>query len=155
MKARGVDIINFAVGEPDFQTPDNIKQMAIRAIQDGFTRYTASEGILELRKAIAEKFKQDNLLDFEPSQIVVSNGGKHTLYNIMQCLFNPGDEVIVPTPYWVTYPQLVLLSGAKPVLVPTTKEDGYLLTPKTLSEAITPRTKGLILNSPSNPTGMV
>jgi aspartate aminotransferase len=155
MKAQGVDIINLGVGEPNWQTPDHVKQAAIKAIQDGFTRYTASEGILELRQAISEKFKNDNNLDYQPSQIVVSNGGKHVLHNILQCLCNPGDEVVIPTPYWVTYPPLVLLAGGTPVFVPTLKEDGYLLTPQALSRALTPKTKGLILNSPSNPTGMV
>jgi aspartate aminotransferase len=155
MKAQGVSIINFSVGEPDFQTPDHVKEAAIKAIRDGFTRYTPSEGIIELREAIAKTFKKDLGLDYSPSQIVVSDGGKHALYNITQCLFGEGDEVVIPTPAWVSYPDLVLLSGATPVFAPTRKKDGYRLRPDVLASVLTPRTKGLIINSPSNPTGMV
>ncbi|MDR1658009.1 MAG: pyridoxal phosphate-dependent aminotransferase [Deltaproteobacteria bacterium] len=155
MKAQGIGIINLSVGEPDFQTPDHIKEAAIKAIRDGFTRYTPSEGIPELREAISRKLSLDNSLSYNPSQIVVSNGGKHALYNIMQCLFQEGDEVIIPTPYWVTYPDLVLLSGATPVFVPTYRQDGYILRPDVLARVLTPRSRGLILNSPSNPTGVV
>jgi aspartate aminotransferase len=155
MKAKGADIINLGVGEPDCPTPENICQAAIRAIDDGFTRYTPSEGIVELREAICGKLAQDNGLQFKPSQVVVSNGGKHSLYNIMQCLFQEGDEVVVPVPAWVTYPDLVLLSGARPVFAPTLREDGYVLRPRALAKALSPRTKGLIINSPCNPTGMV
>jgi aspartate aminotransferase len=155
MKAKGGRIVNLGVGEPDFETPDFIKEAAIKAIRDGFTRYTPSEGILELREAVARKFKHDNGLDYDPGEIVVTNGGKHALYNVMQALFGPGDEVIVPSPYWVTYPAQVTLAGARPVTVETVESEGYILSPDALEAAITPRTKGLILNSPSNPTGMV
>jgi aspartate aminotransferase len=155
MRAQGVDIINLSVGEPDFQTPDNIKEAAVKAIGDGFTRYTAAEGIIELREAIAKTLKADFGLEYGPSQIVVSNGGKHALYNLAQCLFEAGDEVVIPTPAWVSYPDLILLSGATPILAPTYKEDGYVLRPDVLAGVLTPRTKGLLINSPSNPTGMV
>jgi aspartate aminotransferase len=155
LKAAGADIINLGVGEPDFQTPEHIREAAVKAIKDGFTRYTPSEGVLELREAVCEKFIKDNGLTYRPSQVVISNGGKHALHNIMQCLFEAGDEVIVPAPFWVTYPDLVRLSGAKPVIARTCKADGYVLRPEALREVLTPRTKGLILNSPSNPTGMV
>jgi aspartate aminotransferase len=155
MRARGADIINFGVGEPDFPTPEHIREAAVKAIRDGFTRYTASEGILELREAVARKFKADCGLDYGPSQIVVSNGGKHALYNIAQCLFEEGDEVVIPTPCWVTYPDLVLLSGATPVFAPTSEADGYILRPEALARVLTPRTRGLIINSPGNPTGAV
>jgi aspartate aminotransferase len=155
MKAAGQDVINLGVGEPDFQTPEHIKEAAIKAIRDGFTRYTPSEGILELREAVCRKLREDNGLDYGPDQVVISNGGKHSLYNVMQTLFGPGDQVIIPSPYWVTYPALVCLSGAEAKIVPTRAEDGYLLAPEALREACGPRTKGLIVNSPSNPTGMV
>ena len=155
MKAQGVEIVNLGVGEPDFQTPGHIKEAAIKAIRDGFTRYTASEGIIELREAIAKTLDADLGLSYSPSQIVVSNGGKHALHNIAQCLFEAGDEVVIPTPGWVSYPDLVLLSGATPVHAPTYKEDGYVLRPDVLRKALTPRTRGVIINSPSNPTGMV
>jgi aspartate aminotransferase len=155
MRAQGVEIINLSVGEPDFQTPDHIKEAAVKAIRDGFTRYTPSEGIIELREAVAKTLLEDLGLAYEPSQIVVSNGGKHALYNIAQCLFETGDEVVIPSPAWVTYPDLILLSGATPVPAPTYKEDGYALRPDVLSAVLTPKTRGLILNSPSNPTGMV
>ncbi|MDR1052249.1 MAG: pyridoxal phosphate-dependent aminotransferase [Deltaproteobacteria bacterium] len=155
MKAAGEDVINMGVGEPDFSTPDNIKEAAVKAVRDGFTRYTASEGTLELREAVAAKLLRDDRLEFKPSQIVVSNGGKHSLYNAAQCLFQEGDEVVIPTPCWVTYPDQILLSGARPVFAPTKKEDGYVLTPEGLRAVLTPRTKGLIINSPCNPTGSV
>ncbi|MDR2340038.1 MAG: pyridoxal phosphate-dependent aminotransferase [Deltaproteobacteria bacterium] len=155
MKAEGRQVVNLAIGEPDFETPEHIRQAAIKAIKDGFTRYTPSEGILPLREAMAEKFRVENGLEYPPADIVVTNGGKHALYNAMQALFGPGDEVIVPSPYWVTYPAQILLSGATPVYAPTSPERGYVLGPEELERAITPRTRGLILNSPSNPTGMV
>ena len=154
MKAAGRDIINMGVGEPDFDTPEHIRQAAIKAIEDGFTRYTASDGIIELKEAICAKFQRDNSLNYTPSQIAVSNGGKHSLYNIFLTLFSPGDEVIVPTPCWVSYPPMLLLAGAKPVMVKTDPESGYTLNPEALAAAITPNTRGIILNSPSNPTGM-
>jgi aspartate aminotransferase len=153
MKARGRKIVNLGVGEPDFETPDFIKEAAIKAIKDGFTRYTPSEGIPELREAVCAKFKNDNDLSYSPDQVVITNGGKHALYNVMQTLFEEGDEVIVPSPYWVTYPDQIRLSGATPVVAPTGPEDGFILKPETLLKAISPRTKGIILNSPSNPTG--
>ncbi len=153
LQAQGLDIVNFGIGEPDFETPEHIKEAAIKAIKDGFTRYTAADGILELKEAVCEKFYRDNGLEYKPSQIVVSNGGKHTLYNLMMALFSPGDEVIVPSPYWVSYPPQILLTGAKPVIVKTLAEDNYCLTPALLEAAITPQTRGIIINSPSNPTG--
>jgi aspartate aminotransferase len=155
MKAEGRQIVNLSIGEPDFETPEHIKQAAIKAVADGFTRYTPANGILPLREAMSEKFKTDNGLDYSPDEIVVTNGGKHALYNAMQALFNPGDEVIIPSPYWVTYPPQVVLAGARPVIVGTRAEHGYVLQPEDLEKAITPRTKGIIINSPSNPTGMI
>lgn len=155
LAARGVDIVNFGIGEPDFNTPENICTAAIRAIQEGFTRYTAVGGIPELKEAIIRKFKQDNNLDYRPEEIVVSCGGKHSLYNLFQVLFERGDEVIVPAPYWVSYPPMLLLAEAVPVVIPTLEDNGFKLTPELLRESLTPRTKGLILNSPSNPTGSV
>jgi aspartate aminotransferase len=155
LAASGVDIVNFGIGEPDFDTPDNIREAAIRAIQEGFTRYTAVGGIPELKNAIIEKFKKDNNLDYQPGEIVVSCGGKHSLYNLFQVLCERGDEVIVPAPFWVSYPPMLLLAEAVPVIVPTPEENGFKLTPERLRESLTPRTKALILNSPSNPTGSV
>ncbi|MCL2028882.1 MAG: pyridoxal phosphate-dependent aminotransferase [Deltaproteobacteria bacterium] len=154
LKAAGADIVNFGIGEPDFNTPDHIREAAVKAIRDGFTRYTPADGIAELKEAVSRKFKRDNGLDYKPSQIVISNGGKHTLYNIFLALFEPGDEVIVPLPAWVSYTPMLLLAGAKPAPTPTRAENGYTLTAEDLARAITPRTRGLILNSPSNPTGM-
>ena len=154
MKAAGQDIIGFGIGEPDFQTPDHIKEAAIKAVKDGFTRYTPADGIVELREAVCEKFKRDNGLDYTPSQIVISNGGKHALFNIFFTLFQPGDEIIIPTPAWVSYAPLALLCGATPVLIETRAENNYTLTASDLEAALTPKTKGLLINSPSNPTGM-
>jgi aspartate aminotransferase len=155
MLAQGIDIVNFGIGEPDFDTPDNIKEAAVKAIRDGFTRYTPVGGIPELKEAIIQKFKRDNNLDYKPEEIIVSCGGKHALYNLFQVLFERGNEVIIPTPYWVSYPPMVQLADATPVIVPTPESSGFKLTPETLKAHITPRTKGLILNSPSNPTGCV
>lgn len=154
MRAAGKDVIGFGIGEPDFNTPEHICDAAVRAIRDGFTRYTEVDGIFELKEAICEKFKKDNGLSYDLSQIVVSNGGKHTLYNIFMVLFQPGDEVIVPTPAWVSYVPMLTLAGATAVTVKTTANNGYAITAEQLDAAITPRTKGLIINSPSNPTGM-
>ncbi|MDR1043522.1 MAG: pyridoxal phosphate-dependent aminotransferase [Candidatus Adiutrix sp.] len=154
LKAAGRDVISFGVGEPDFDTPEHIREAGVKAIRDGFTRYTPVDGLAELKEAVCEKFRRDNGLEYSPSQIVVSNGGKHSLYNIMLCLFQPGDEVIVPTPAWVSYGPLVTLAGAAPVLVKTTAESGYALTAAQLEAALSPRTRGLIINSPSNPTGL-
>jgi aspartate aminotransferase len=155
LKAQGVDIVNFGVGEPDFETPDNIREAAIRAIKEGFTRYTPVGGIPELKTAIAEKFQGDYGLTYKPGEILVSCGGKHSLYNLFMVLFDPGDEVIIPSPYWVSYVPMAMLAEAKPVLAPTREENGFKLTAAELKQYITPRTKALVLNSPSNPTGCV
>ena len=153
MKAAGFDVIGLGAGEPDFDTPDNVKQAAIAAIQRGETKYTAVDGIPELKRAIASKFERENDLTYKPAEITVGSGGKQVLYNALLATLNPGDEVIVPSPYWVSYPDIVLLAGATPVVVETKLEDGFKLSPKALAAAITPRTKWFIFNSPSNPTG--
>ncbi len=155
LKAQGVDVVNFGVGEPDFDTPDNIKQAAMRAIQEGFTRYTPVGGIPELKEAIIKRFQTDLGLTYKPAEIMVSCGGKHALYNLFQVLFDQGDEVVVPAPFWVSYPPMLMLAEATPVIIPTKEENGFKLTAEELKERITPKTKGIILNSPSNPTGMV
>ncbi|MDD5723882.1 MAG: pyridoxal phosphate-dependent aminotransferase [Syntrophales bacterium] len=153
LRAEGRDIISFGAGEPDFDTPANIREAAIRSIRDGFTRYTPVGGIPELKDAIIEKLRRDNGLAYGRSEIVVSCGAKHVLYNLAQALFEEGDEVIVPSPYWVSYPDIVLLAGAAPVIFETREADGFKVTPDRLEEVITGQTKALILNSPSNPTG--
>jgi aspartate aminotransferase len=153
LKAAGRDVIGLGAGEPDFDTPDNIKEAAIAAIKRGETKYTAVEGIPELRDAIAKKFKRENNLDYKAAQTFVSPGGKSIIYNALLATLNPGDEVIVPAPYWVSYPDIVLLGGAKPVIVECSLESGFRLTPEALEKAITPKTKWLIFNQPSNPTG--
>ncbi|MEW6571141.1 MAG: pyridoxal phosphate-dependent aminotransferase [Nitrospirota bacterium] len=153
MKDRGIDIVNFGVGEPDFDTPDNVKEAAIRAIRDGFTKYTPVGGIDTLKDAIIEKFKKDNHLDYMRKEIIVSCGAKHVLYNIAQSLFSPGDEVLIPSPYWVSYPEQVILNDAVPVFIKTEEADSFMLKPEMLETHITKKTKALILNSPSNPTG--
>ncbi len=153
LRAEGRDIISLGAGEPDFDTPDNIKQAAIEAIRRGETKYTAVDGIPELKDAIIEKFRRDNNLTYTRPQIIVSTGGKQVLYNALMATINPGDEVIIPAPYWVSYPDMVLLAGGTPVFVQTHIEDGYKLRPEALEEAITEKTKWLIFNSPSNPTG--
>jgi len=153
LKAAGRDVIGLAAGEPDFDTPDNIKEAAIAAIRRGETKYTNIEGIPELRAAIAKKFKRENNLDYTPAQTFVSPGGKAIIYNAMMATLNPGDEVIVPAPYWVSYPDIVLLAGGTPVVIETRLEDGFRLTPDALDRAITPKTKWIIFNQPSNPTG--
>jgi aspartate aminotransferase len=153
MKEAGQNVIGLGAGEPDFDTPDNIKQAAIRAIESGKTKYTAIDGIPELKAAIARKFKGENGLDYKPSQISVGTGGKQVLYNALAVTLNPGDEVIIPAPYWVSYPDMVLLAGGTPVAVGTRMEDGFKMKPEALERAIGPKTKWLILNSPSNPTG--
>jgi len=155
MRASGIDVLNFGVGEPDFDTPRHIKEAAVKAIEEGFTKYTEVAGIPELKEAIIHKFQSDNGLSYDPSEILVSCGGKHTLYNLAQVLFEEGDEVIVPAPYWVSYPPIITLSGAKPVIIRTTEDTDFKLNIDDLKNAITPKTKGLILNSPSNPTGSV
>lgn len=153
LKAQGVDIVNFGVGEPNFETPENIREAGIRAIREGFTRYTPVGGIPELKEAIANKFQEDYGLTYKPSEIIVSCGGKHALYNLFQVFFNPGDEVLIPAPYWVSYVPMAMLAEAVPVVVPTREANGFKVTPEELKEHLTPRTKALILNSPSNPTG--
>jgi len=154
MKAQGIDIIDFSIGEPDFDTPENVKQAGIKAIQSGFTKYTPSGGTDELKEAVLDKFNRDNGLQYDRSQIIVSCGAKHSLYNIAEALFDPNDEVIIPAPYWVTYPDQVLLNDAIPVIIKTTEEEGFKLTAKKFEGAITRKTKALVLNSPSNPTGL-
>src|SRR5258706_5281118 len=153
LKAAGRDVIGLAAGEPDFDTPDNIKEAAIAAIRRGETKYTNIEGIPELRAAIAKKFKRENKLDYTAAQCFVAPGGKAIIYNAMMATLNEGDEVIVPAPYWVSYPDIVLLAGAKPVVVETRLEDGFRLTAEALERAITPKTKWIIFNQPSNPSG--
>ena len=153
LKAAGFDVIALGSGEPDFDTPDNVKQAAVAAIQRGETKYTAVDGIPELKRAIASKFERENGLSYKPSEITVGTGGKQVLYNALLATLNPGDEVIMPSPYWVSYPDIVLLAGATPVAVETKLEDGFKLSPQALAAAITPRTKWFIFNSPSNPTG--
>ena len=154
MKENGIDIVNFGVGEPDFDTPDNIKEAAIKAIRDGFTKYTPVGGIDPLKDAIIEKFSNDNSLYYTREEIIVSCGAKHSLYNIAQALFSPGDEVLIPSPYWVSYPEQVLLNDAVPIFVKTSEENSFMVKPETLESHITKKTKALILNSPSNPTGL-
>jgi aspartate aminotransferase len=153
LKAQGKDIISLSAGEPDFDTPENIKEAAIAAIRRGESKYTIVDGIPELKAAIVKKFKRDNQLDYKPSQVTVGTGGKQVLFNALMATLNPGDEVIIPAPYWVSYPDIVLLAGAKPVPVQTRIEDGFKMTAEALERAITPKTKWLIFNSPSNPSG--
>ena len=154
MKAEGIDVVGFGAGEPDFDTPDNIKEAAIKAIRDGFTKYTPVPGTDELKDAIIAKLNGDNGITYERPEIIVSTGAKHSLYNIAQALYGPGDEVIIPSPYWVSYPDQVILNDAKPVIVETREEEGFVLSAEAFEKAITPKTKALILNSPSNPTGL-
>jgi aspartate aminotransferase len=154
LKAEGIDVINLGAGEPDFDTPAHIKQAAIAAIQQGFTKYTAVEGILDLRKAIATKFAQDNQLYYKPDQILVSCGGKQSFFNLAQAYLNPGDAAIIPGPYWVSYPDMVLLAGAKPIIIGTELAQHFKITATQLEKAITPKTRLFVINSPSNPTGV-
>ena len=153
LKAAGKDIIGLGAGEPDFDTPQHIKQAAIQAIHDGFTKYTAVDGTAELKQAIINKFNNENGLSYQPSQILVSCGGKQSFYNLAQALLNSGDEVIIPAPYWVSYPDMVLLADGQPVIIDTTMEQQFKITPALLEAAISPKTRLLVLNSPSNPTG--
>lgn len=155
LKAQGVDVVGFGAGEPDFNTPENISNAAIQAIKDGFTKYTPASGIDALKEAISRKFKDFNKLEYAPDQIVISNGGKHALTNIFTAILNEGDEVIIPAPFWLSYPEIVKLAGGVPVIVYTTKENSYKLTAEELEKAVTDKTKALILNSPNNPTGMI
>lgn len=155
MKAQGYDVVGFGAGEPDFDTPNHIKQAAIDAILAGKTKYTPASGTMELKKAVCDKFLRDNGLSYEPSDIVVSNGAKHSLINAFGAILNPGDEVIVPAPYWVSYPEMIKYNDGVPVILHTTEENSFKFTADMLENAITPKTKALVLNSPSNPTGMV
>jgi aspartate aminotransferase len=154
MQAKGQDVIGLGTGEPDFDTPQHIKDAAVAAIEAGFTKYTAVDGIPELKQAIIEKFKRDNGLDYQANQILVSVGGKQSCYNLCQAYLNKGDEVIIPAPYWVSYPDMVLLADATPVIIPTTPAQRYKITPEQLEQAITPKTRLFFINSPSNPSGI-
>ena len=155
MKAQGIDVINMSVGEPDFNTPDHIKEAAKQAVDQNYSRYSPVPGYPELRRAIVDKLKRENQLDYSMSEILVSNGAKQSVCNTMLALVNPGDEVIIPAPYWVSYPQMALLAGGTPVIVEATFEQNFKMTPEQLAAAITPRTRLLVLCSPSNPTGAV
>ena len=155
MKAEGLDVVGFGAGEPDFDTPQHIKDAAVQALAAGFTKYTPSSGIPELRQALADKFQRENGLTYKPSQIIVSCGGKHSCYNVILATCEEGDEVLIPAPYWLSYPEMVKLAGATPVILPTTDRTEFKVTPGQLRAAITPRTRLFILNSPSNPTGSV
>lgn len=155
MKEEGIDVISFGVGEPDFDTPANIKNAAIEAIKQGHTKYTPASGLPQLKKAICAKLKFDNNLDYNPENIIVSNGAKHSLYNIFQAICDPEDEVIIPAPYWVSYPEMVKMADANPVIVNCTEENEFKVTRGDLLDAITSKTKAIILNSPSNPTGSI
>ncbi|MBI5417322.1 pyridoxal phosphate-dependent aminotransferase [Candidatus Poribacteria bacterium] len=155
MKHDGIDIVSFGAGEPDFDTPDNIKNAAIKAIHDGATKYTPVAGIPALKDAICAKLLKDNGLKYSASEIVVSCGAKHSLYNVFQGILNPGDEVIIPVPFWVSYPEMVKIAGGKPVFVNTQEKDNFVLTKDLLVSSITPRTRAIVINSPNNPTGMI
>lgn len=155
LRQQGLDIIGLGAGEPDFDTPEHIKAAAIQAIRDGFTKYTAVDGTPSLKQAIVEKFKRDNNLHYELNQILVSSGGKQSSFNLLQALINPGDEVIIPAPYWVSYPDMTLLAEGKPVIIAAGIEQNFKITPKQLQEAITDHTRLIFINSPSNPTGVV
>jgi aspartate aminotransferase len=155
MKQEGIDVIGFGAGEPDFDTPAHIKEAAKKAIDSGFTKYTPASGMKELKEAICRKFENDNNLDYSPEEIIVSCGAKHSIFNAILTLCHEDDEVILPSPYWVSYPEMIKVAGAKPVILKATPENNFKITPQQLQEAITSKTKLLILNSPSNPTGMV
>ena len=155
LKAKGLDVVGFGAGEPDFNTPDNICDAAIHAIRAGFTKYTPAAGTVELKQAICKKFESFNKLHYEPNQIVVSNGGKHSLTNIFSAILNPGDEVIIPAPFWLSYPEIVRLADGVPVIVRCGKEQGYKMTAEQLAAACTENTKAVVLNTPNNPTGMI
>ncbi|MEH2257877.1 pyridoxal phosphate-dependent aminotransferase [Nostoc sp.] len=155
LKVEGIDVCSFSAGEPDFDTPAHIKAAAVKALEEGKTKYGAAAGEPKLREAIAHKLKIDNSLDYKSENVIVTNGGKHSLYNLIVALIDAGDEVIIPAPYWLSYPEMVTLVGGVPVIVPTDATTGYKITPEQLRKAITPKTKLFILNSPSNPTGMV
>ncbi|MDX1694627.1 MAG: pyridoxal phosphate-dependent aminotransferase, partial [Ketobacteraceae bacterium] len=154
LRAEGKDIIGLGAGEPDFDTPDHIKAAAIKAIEEGFTKYTAVDGTPDLKKAIIQKFARDNNLEYQPNQILVSSGGKQSYFNMALALLNKGDEVVIPAPYWVSYPDMVTVAEGVPVIIETTPEQRYKITPEQLEAAITPKTRLVTLNSPSNPSGM-
>lgn len=153
MRAQGIDVISFGAGEPDFDTPQHIKAAAIAALKEGFTKYTPAGGTDELKEAICAKFQRENNLHYQKEHILVSCGGKHSFYNLAQAFIDNGDEIIIPAPFWVSYPPMVALAGGKPVIVSTSEEEGFKLRPDTLEQAITPRTKAVVINSPANPTG--
>ncbi len=155
LKAQGIDVVGFGAGEPDFNTPDNINRAGIKAIHDGFTKYTVASGTLELKQAVCKKFESFNKISYKPNQIVISNGGKHSLTNIFEAILNPGDEVIIPAPYWLSYPEIVKLADGVPVYVKASKEQNYKISAEQVATACTDKTKALILNSPNNPTGMI
>lgn len=155
LKAQGLDIVGFGVGEPDFDTPDHIKQAAVKAIHDNFTRYTPAAGIDPLKDAVIEKFRRDNGLAYKRDEVIISCGGKHSLYNLFQAIFQEGDEVIIPAPYWVSYPPMAELAGAKPVIMETYEDEDYQITAEMLKKYINKNTKGIVLNYPSNPAGSV
>ena len=155
MRAEGIDVCGFGTGEPDFDTPEHIKEAAIKALQEGFTKYTPSAGLPELRTAISEKFSEDNDIDYKPNQVIVSNGAKQSCFNAILACCEPGDEVIIPAPYWLSYPDMVRLVGAEPVIVQTKASNAYKMTAEEFENAMTPRTKMVIINSPGNPTGSV
>jgi len=155
MQAEGIKIVSFGAGEPDFDTPQPVKDACIKAIQDGFTKYTAAGGIPELKKAVCDKLARDNGLEYKPNEVIITCGAKHALYAAITSIIDDGDEVLIPAPYWVTYPEQVTMAGGKPVFIETKEEDGFRLSPKSIEAALTPRTRALILNSPCNPTGAV
>ena len=155
MKAQGIDVVGFGAGEPDFPTPDNIKEACIRALNENKTKYTAASGIIELKKAVCQRMKEDCGVDYQPSQVVIASGAKHIVYLTVRALVNPGDEVVIPAPYWVSYSEIVRMCGGIPVIAQTREEDEFKLTPQELDEAITDNTKCVLFNSPSNPTGMM
>ena len=155
MKAQGIDVVGFGAGEPDFPTPDNIKEACIRALNENKTKYTAASGIIELKKAVCQRMKEDCGVDYQPAQVIIASGAKHIVYLIVRALVNPGDEVVIPAPYWVSYSEIVRMCGGIPVIAQTREEDEFKLTPQELDEAITDNTKCVLFNSPSNPTGMM
>src|SRR5512141_1173598 len=155
LRREGVDVVDFGAGEPDFPTPDNIKQAAVRALEQNFTKYTPAGGTAELKKAVCERHAQDFGTDYKPSECLITVGGKHVIFNLMQALINPGDEVVIPVPYWVTYKDVVNYAGGKCVFVDTDEAQGFTLTAAMVERAITPKTKMIILNSPSNPSGAI
>ncbi len=155
MKAQGIDVVGFGTGEPDFDTPQHIKDAAVKALAQGMTKYTPASGTLKLKEAVCRKLKRDNGLDYKPANIVISNGAKHSLMNIFTAICNPGDEIIIPAPYWVSYTEMVALADGIPVIVTATEETSFKVTVKELEAAVTDRTRGIVLNSPSNPTGMI